>query len=778
MGRGINGDVQNRRKGPAGTGQNRKREKRIRDRSAKDRQEQLASFHAKQKTRLKHAAHVAGADDKADATSQSTGFEKAVAGQVGASQVTAVPFDRFFWKGAPQPPGEPSDALKLQRKELGVKVRGAPVPPPVDSFTDASLPKAFADFFHARRGGGRTALEKPTPIQAQVWPAALCGVDVIGIAPTGSGKTLAYILPSIPHMLAHRDKHLRGPSAKNAKTGGPICLCLAPTRELAKQVSDVCNGGGGSGGGWMKRLFDLRAGAVYGGVGKEEQLDSIVTLGAPQVLCATPGRLLDLLGLGALSMEHVTYLVLDEADRMLALGFEPQLTAITKAIRPNRQALLFSATFPGKLREAAEQWMAAERVIIRVGTMETTALQSDKVGGEKSKDDRGTAEDAAAADTEDEEATAVVDHGLGETGEAALTTSASSTLTVSPTVHQTVHVCANHKKPRKLIKFVEKVRADEQATGVRQRAAILVFCGQIKTLRTVADLLQKHGERCAPLHSGIPQAKREAALVGLKSGKVDTLVATDVASRGLHISRLRHVVNYDFPSNLEVYCHRIGRVGRQGAEGWAYSFFTRNLAVLAPGLVGVLERSKQRVDPNLRAVAEGKDTEEGDLVDDADKNEDSAQHPGAAAPQRGDRRAVCVKDVSTEAAQDRGAVAVAPEAVAQEEPAAECDESADSEEDDENCGADVDSDADSDAPSGGVGIGGGLRIRPIRKRKPSGCASSSSDSEREAGAPTPSGVGVGGAPQVSAACLEGRAASRKQRRPPKKKRRRAQQQQK
>merc|ERR1712151_1100381 len=138
------------------------------------------------------------------------------------------------------------------------------------------------------------------------------------------------------------------------------------------------------------------------------------------------------------------------------------------------------------------------------------------------------------------------------------------------------------------------------ASGRRQRSAVLIFCKEIKKLKTVVTFLAWHGEKCLPLHSGIPQAKREQTLEDLKVGKVDTVVATDLASRGLHITRLRYVVNYDFPSNLEAYCHRIGRVGRQGAEGWAYSFLTRNLAPLAGGLLALLDRCGQPIDPNLR----------------------------------------------------------------------------------------------------------------------------------------------------------------------------------
>eukprot|EP00928_Gymnodinium_smaydae_P031096 TRINITY_DN22944_c0_g1_i1.p1 TRINITY_DN22944_c0_g1~~TRINITY_DN22944_c0_g1_i1.p1 ORF type:complete len:785 (-),score=238.24 TRINITY_DN22944_c0_g1_i1:8-2362(-) len=722
------------KKGAAGTGARRKQERRVQQRSAKDRHEQLAEFHVKQKRRLDHLARQAGEKEKKGGTS--TGFEKALAGQ--AHAVVARAFERYFWRGAQPTPGEPDDALKARRRDLGIKLRGAPTPPPVSTFTDPALPEAFGEFFNARKV---KKIQKPTPIQAQVWPAALCGLDVIGIAPTGSGKTLAYLLPALPHVLAQQ----RAAAATGAaRWGGPVCLSLVPTRELAQQVADTLTGGGGAGG-WLKRLFGLRAGAVYGGAGKEEQVDAVVTLGAPHMLAATPGRLLDLMGLGVLSMENVTYLVLDEADRMLALGFEPQLTAITKAIRPNRQALLFSATFPGKLREAAEQWLGAERVTIRVAALETAGAEKGEAKAESDGDAAASDKEADKEDDDEDDVEEGADSTAATTGAAAATGSgeprgrlaaaaaAASTLTVSSTIHQTVHVCAVHKKPRKLLKFIDKVRSGERAAGVRQRAAIMVFCGQIKTLRTVATLLEKHGERCAPLHSGIPQAKREMALQALKVGKIDTVVATDLASRGLHISRLRHVINYDFPSNLESYCHRIGRVGRQGAEGYSYSFFHRGLLPLAPGLVDLLQRCKQRVDPNLKALAEGRDTgaeeaDGGDDDDDEDEAEAEEEAEGAKAP-----AAAAAKVASGEA----------------EKPDAEEEESDD--DDDDGGGASDDAaESDGDLPQiGGRGLGGGICIRPRGQKR----ARSSSSEEEEEDAPAPASArgGAGdGAPRATA----------------------------
>eukprot|EP00929_Paragymnodinium_shiwhaense_P066238 TRINITY_DN3319_c0_g1_i1.p1 TRINITY_DN3319_c0_g1~~TRINITY_DN3319_c0_g1_i1.p1 ORF type:complete len:737 (-),score=231.40 TRINITY_DN3319_c0_g1_i1:80-2290(-) len=627
MGRGLK-DPKNRRKGPPGTGRARKREKTIRERAAKDRAQLLTEFQEKQKKRLAHAART-GADGGGQAHdasagkkvgSQSTGFAKAMIAQ---GPVVAVPFKRHFWQAEAPPPGEPEMSLKLLRKDLGVRVKGAPTPPPVMTFTAKGLPQTFEQFLHWRGSAqkkGAAKIVKPTPIQAQVWPAVLCGLDVIAISPTGSGKTLAYLLPAVPHMLARQQEAAAGGKAIE----GPLCLVLAPTRELAKQVSDVCGGSVNSG--WLRRLHSLKAGAVYGGLGKEEQLDAIVTGGAPHVLSATPGRLLDLVGLGVLNMEQVSYLVLDEADRMLALGFEPQLTAIMSAIRPNRQALCFSATFPGKLREAAEKWMGDDLVTIRVSAVEM------KEGKAKDEDDEAAGGDAAAKGGEGEEAAAEggADGEAGGLSKSAKAFHAGPTsLTMSSTIRQTVHTCAEHKKPRKLLKFIDKVRNAEKAAGVRQRSAILIFCTQIKTLKVVASLLDKHGEKCAPLHSGIPQAKREQALSQLKAGQLNTLVATDVAARGLHITRLKYVINYDFPTNLEQYCHRIGRVGRNGAEGFAYSFFTRNLKDLAPGLIALLERTGQHVDPFLRELVDGpvkgkKRKREESNADDTESSEEAA----------------------------------------------------------------------------------------------------------------------------------------------------------
>ncbi|CAE7191968.1 DBP2, partial [Symbiodinium natans] len=337
-------------------------------------------------------------------------------------------------------------------------------------------------------------------------------------------------------------------------------------------------------------------------VGKDVQVDGILTSGCPEVLAATPGRLLDLLGLGALTLASVSFLVLDEADKMLQLGFEDQLDAIAKAIRRDRQCLLFSATFPLRLRQAADRWLTSkDKVVIRVGAVDIGGAEEGEEAAEQ-----GDARIEAASGSRSSEL--------------------ASTLTVSKSIEQIVHVCAEHKRFRKLIRFMDKIRQEEKDQGVRQRALVIVFCNTIKTLKAVASFLGKHKHPCAPLHSGIPQAKRERALSEFKAGSLQLLIATDVAARGLHVKHLRYVINYDFPPNLEQYCHRIGRTGRDGESGTAMSFFTRNMAPLSRDLVLLLERSGQKVDQHLRALAEGKDGQP------AGSDEDSHEEAGAEIP--------------------------------------------------------------------------------------------------------------------------------------------------
>ena len=522
---------------------------------------------------------------------------------------TEQAFHKSFWTG---PPGEdpPSETLKAQRKTIGVLCRGllAACPPPIDSITSCGLPPSFAEFFkHA-------SLKKPSVVQQQCWPAALAGLNILGIAPTGSGKTLAFSLPMIPHI----QSRVAAAAAASSSSSSVLCqpdsrpqpkaLVIVPTRELALQVVAALKP--------MQKLFGIRAVAIYGGQEREKQIDQLSIGGvASRLICvATPGRLLDLIAGKMLLLTDVTYLVIDEADRMLAMGFSDQLTAIASQMRPNRQTLLFSATFPGRLREAATEW-CGEACFIRCTTIEMGAGREDedvappakvakvakvvdvkeRVDVAKLKEDK----EDAAEDHEGEGQDEVDNEARADAKHAAV-----SSLTLSDTITQHVHVCVPHKRPRLLIKYILRVREKEKIDKVRQLGPMLIFCTRIKTVGFVHGFLKSQEVVAEVLHGQLQQSQREKILVAFKAGKINCLVCTDVAARGIHVKNLRYVVNYDFPNNLEQYCHRIGRTGRQGGIGHAYSFFTRNLAPMAPDLMTLLRSCRQEPEKNLVELAE------------------------------------------------------------------------------------------------------------------------------------------------------------------------------
>eukprot|EP01031_Cornospumella_fuschlensis_P032923 gene32923-39818_t len=513
------------------------------------------------------------------------------------------PFIKTLWKG---PPGiaDPSEELKLLRKELGVNVKGntAGCPPPVQSIDDANLPTFFQTFFET------SGYTKPTVVQMQAWPAILNGSNVLGVAPTGSGKTLAYTLP-IAHLMS---SHLASSSVKSASPRKPLSLVLLPTRELVSQVHSVCKA--------LHRILPVNSsGMLYGGQNKEEQLESIVDRGGVNVLIATPGRLIDVLQGGSVHTQYtstllsnVQYLVIDEVDRMLALGFREQLEQILSVMRPDRQGIFFTATFPHKLREMVDVW-APDYVLIRCQTINIhdTRKINNEEAAQVDDDQKG------AKDTVVEQ----VDSNPGENS----TSNTMSSITISPHIKQHIHICAAHKRPRLLLKYLEKVH--EQEKSVRQRSGIIIFVNTIKALKFVQQLLTKQNSegrsdskkkditavyKLAVLHGQLPQQRREEELNAFRSGKVNILVATDVAARGLHIKRIRYVVNYDFPGNLEQYCHRVGRTGRDGqnvedaatVSGEAYSLFTRNYAPLAKELRSLLIHCQQPVEKNLNLLIE------------------------------------------------------------------------------------------------------------------------------------------------------------------------------
>ena len=500
----------------------------------------------------------------------------------------ADPFTKKFWVSDNEGEVEPSEELKAVRKEIGVLVKGnlRSCPAPVKSIHDPNLPKIFVKICAAHK------VTKPSPVQMQCWPPILFGANLLGIAPTGSGKTLAYCLPAVPHILAELDAqkqvHVKRKfTPQNGKFLSPIVLILVPTRELAVQVVSVLKP--------LKRICGITSGAVYGGVDKNEQLQKLKAACSNgladantaaddknrekdkqlHILVATPGRLQDFLFSASagnsvqLEVSRVTYLVIDEADRMLNMGFQEQLNAISSCIRPDRQTMLFSATFPGRLREASELWMQ-EPVIVRCSAMEfqdhnnagkegdeATDATVDEENGEEADD----VDSESSADNDDDDEVEVEENEeVPETdntadateepkakkakkskidsvdAETAKNTSANSSsslaavvatggmsdakmssLTISHSVKQKIHVCASHKKPRLLLKYITQCRETEKIAKVRQAGPMIIFCNKIKTLKFVHDFLKRQNVRADALHGQLAQHIREAILANFKA---------------------------------------------------------------------------------------------------------------------------------------------------------------------------------------------------------------------------------------------------------------------
>lgn len=353
--------------------------------------------------------------------------------------------------------------------------------------------------------------------------------------------------------------------------------------------------------------------------------------------------------------------IIDEADRVLAAGMADQLRQIAEQVRPDVQAAFFSATLPESVADFAKTWMIVRPSAVRIGTTDHEQTAANSRRSARGCASLGEAHSAAEAQSvaallptssshlsekETIPAEAVLASVKAEprdfddevcpesTLDSESAARVRSSLAVSRDVVQTVQVCASHKKGRKMLRFIEQERREDPSTP------ILVFCNKISTVGIVSKQISKElrasavaatdvhksggyiglGNGVAALHGKMPQCDREAALRSFAKpgGAISILVATDVAARGLHVPRLRHVLNYDFPPSLEQYVHRIGRVGRLGQnqgeqieddqakirEGKALSFFTRNLAPLAPALVHLLQECGQAVDPNLVDLAQ------------------------------------------------------------------------------------------------------------------------------------------------------------------------------
>mmetsp|Transcript_8881 Transcript_8881/g.20051 ORF Transcript_8881/g.20051 Transcript_8881/m.20051 type:complete len:681 (-) Transcript_8881:30-2072(-) len=493
---------------------------------------------------------------------------------------------------------------------------------------------------------------KPTPVQLKSWPILLPAKDcdantaasplhrnsnMICIAPTGSGKTLAYGIPIVQHCKLF----LNGSKASKDNGDGesPVFgLVLVPTRELALQVSKE-----------MKKVAKvamkkdrapkIEIVPIHGGVDKDEQMERIygdaadVSPGPRRVIiAATTGRLIDLINTeykdkktGQL-LTSVRFLVIDEADRMAISGeICSQVDEIISAI-PGCQdtsppsgfttsICLFSATLPDRVLTKFDEWVGKSRAFIRVdmlsvGINESKIRQSppleasDDVACDNKSAGEGQSEVFQADALNNEE----VDMSKKRQRLGPLDLSA-----IPSNITQVVHVCSTHKKPKKLFGMLSKIRKGENQEGGRRatnKSLCIIFFGKIKTLKYVLGLLRKEGHKCAELHSNMDQKAREKAVFDFRSGKTPTMLATDIAARGLDINNVRSVIDYDFPGQLEQYVHRCGRAGRDGQQATVYSYFPREMKAMAGDLIALLKSTGAWVDPNLQELVGG-ETQEG-----------------------------------------------------------------------------------------------------------------------------------------------------------------------
>ncbi|PNF19799.1 putative ATP-dependent RNA helicase DDX23 [Cryptotermes secundus] len=400
---------------------------------------------------------------------------------------------------------------RIFREEYNITIKGDQIPDPIRTWKQSGIPNEILEIVE------KVGYTDPTPIQRQAIPIGLQNRDIIGVAETGSGKTLAFLIPLLT-WIQSLPKIERIEDADQ----GPYSIILAPTRELAQQIEEETNKFG--------QPLGIRTVVVVGGLSREEQ-GFRLRMGC-EIVIATPGRLIDVLENRYLVLNQCTYIVLDEADRMIDMGFEPDVQKIlhympVTNLKPDtedaeneikllanynskkkyRQTVMFTATMPPEVERLARTYLRRPAVLY--------------------------------------------------TGSAGKPTER---------VEQMVYILSEADKSRKLLEILER--------GVTP--PVIIFVNQQKGADVLARGLEEHGYNACTLHGGKGQEQREYALASLKSGTKDILVATNVAGRGIDIKDVSMVINYDMAKSIGEYTHRIGRTGRAGKHGMAVSFCTKD----------------------------------------------------------------------------------------------------------------------------------------------------------------------------------------------------------
>ncbi|XP_018332173.1 ATP-dependent RNA helicase p62 isoform X2 [Agrilus planipennis] len=425
------------------------------------------------------------------------------------------PFKKDFYVPHPSVANRSPFEVDQFRRAKQITVDGYDVPNPIQHFSEANFPDYVLSEIM------KQGFDAPTAIQAQGWPIAMSGKNMVGIAQTGSGKTLAYILPAIVH-IRNQEAVQRGE--------GPIVLVLAPTRELAQQIQQVASDFGHS--------SYVRNTCVFGGAPKAPQARDLER--GVEIVIATPGRLIDFLEKGTTNLERCTYLVLDEADRMLDMGFEPQIRKIIEQIRPDRQVLMWSATWPKEVRKLASDFLN-DYIHLNIGSLQLSANHN---------------------------------------------------------ILQIVDVCQENEKEVKLNNLLQEI-----GNNGEPGSKTLIFVETKKKVENITRNIRRYGWQAVCMHGDKSQQERDNVLREFRNGRSNILVATDVAARGLDVEGIKYVINFDYPNSSEDYIHRIGRTGRCEATGTSYAFFTPSNFKQAKDLISVLQEANQIINPKLSELA-------------------------------------------------------------------------------------------------------------------------------------------------------------------------------
>jgi ATP-dependent RNA helicase RhlE len=354
---------------------------------------------------------------------------------------------------------------------------------------------------HVAAGIEAAGFKTPTPIQAQAIAPALENKDVMGLAQTGTGKTAAFVIPILQRLIDGPRGHVRA-------------LIIAPTRELAEQINQAIK--------TLGQKTGFRSTSIYGGVSINPQKQKLRS--GTEIVVACPGRLLDHMNQRTIDLSKLEVLVLDEADRMLDMGFLPDIKKVIKQIPKTRQTMLFSATMPDSIRKLANE-----------------ILQSP--------------------------VTVQVNHSAP-----------------ANTVAHELYPVDQKLKPGLLLKLLSNTDTE----------SVLVFTRTKHRAKRVGELLIKTGYRASSLQGNLSQNRRQEALQGFRDGKYQILVATDIAARGIDVSCISHVINFDMPDTSDAYTHRIGRTGRAAKTGDAFTFMTKEDELMVRSIERVLGEKIER----------------------------------------------------------------------------------------------------------------------------------------------------------------------------------------